>query len=177
MIHWELCKKFKFDHTIKCYMHNPESVMENVMHKVLWDSEVQTDHLILVRRLDLVKVNKKEKPCRIVVFAVPADHRLELKENEKRNKYLDLARKFEKYKRRNMKVMVTPIVIGALGTIPKGLEKKLEDIEIRRQVETIRTIALLWSARILRRVLETWGTCGYSESSERPSAITCVKNS
>ena len=24
VIHWELCKKFKFDHTNKQYMHNPE---------------------------------------------------------------------------------------------------------------------------------------------------------
>ena len=28
-IHWELCKKFKFDHTNKWYMHNLESVLEN----------------------------------------------------------------------------------------------------------------------------------------------------
>ena len=49
---------------------------------------------------------------------------------------------------------VIPIVIGALGTIPKGLIKRLEDLEIRGLVETILTTALLRSARILRRVLE-----------------------
>ena len=27
MIHWELFKKLKFDHTKKWYMHNPESVL------------------------------------------------------------------------------------------------------------------------------------------------------
>ena len=53
-----------------------------------------------------------------------------------------------------MKVMVIPIVIGALGTIPKELVKGLDDLEIRGQVETIQTTALLRSARILRRVLE-----------------------
>ena len=30
-----------------------------------------------------------------------------------------------------MKVMVIPIVIGALGTIPKRLKKELENLEIR----------------------------------------------
>ena len=50
---------------------------------------------------------------------------------------------------------VIPIVIGALGTIPKRLIKGFEDLEIRGQIETIQTIALLRSARILRRVLET----------------------
>ena len=39
---------------------NPEFVPENKMHKILWDFEIQTDHLILSRRPDLVIVNKKE---------------------------------------------------------------------------------------------------------------------
>ena len=55
----------------------------------------------------------------------------------------------------NVKVTIVPIVIGALGTITKRLLKGLEDLEIRRQVETIQTLALLRTARILRRVLET----------------------
>ena len=55
-----------------------------------------------------------------------------------------------------MKVMVIPIVIGALVTVTKGLVKGLEDLEIRGQVETIQTRALLKSAAILRRILETW---------------------
>ena len=29
VIHWEMYKKFKFDHTNKWYMHNPASVLEN----------------------------------------------------------------------------------------------------------------------------------------------------
>ena len=35
LIHWELCKKFKFDHTNKWYMHNPESTQENETHKIV----------------------------------------------------------------------------------------------------------------------------------------------
>ena len=35
VIHWEMCKKFKFDHTNKCYMHNPASVLENDTHNLL----------------------------------------------------------------------------------------------------------------------------------------------
>ena len=54
-----------------------------------------------------------------------------------------------------MKVMVIPIVIGALGTIPKRLVKGLEELEIKGHVEIIQTTALLRSARILRRVLGT----------------------
>ena len=56
-----------------------------------------------------------------------------------------------------MKVTIVPIVIGALGTITKELLKGVEDTEVGGRVETIQTTALLRTARILRRVLETWG--------------------
>ena len=56
-----------------------------------------------------------------------------------------------------MKVTIVPIVIGALGIVAKGLLKGLEDLEVGGRVETIQTIALLRTARILRWVRETWG--------------------
>ena len=56
-----------------------------------------------------------------------------------------------------MKVTIVPIVIGAFGTVTKGLFKGLEVVEVGGRVETIKTIALLKTTRILRRVLETWG--------------------
>ena len=74
-------------------------------------------------------------------FAVPADHRVKLKENEKMGKYLDLARELKKLW--NMRVKVIPIVVGALGTVPINLEKRLEDQQIRGRIETIQTTALL----------------------------------
>ena len=54
-----------------------------------------------------------------------------------------------------MKVTIVPNVIGALGTITKGLLKGLEDLELGRRVETIQMTALLRTIRNLRRVLET----------------------
>ena len=87
-------------------------------------------------------------------FAIPADHRIKLKESEKKNKYQDLARELKKL--RKIKVIIIPIVIGAFGTVTKELLKGLEDLEIRGRVETIETTTLLRTARILRRVLETW---------------------
>ena len=68
-------------------------------------------------------------------FAVPADHRVKLKESEKKNKYLYLARKLKKLW--NRKEAFMPIVFGALGTVTKGLIKGQEDLEIKGQVETI----------------------------------------
>ena len=34
VIHWEICKKFKFDHTNKWYLHNPAPAPENDTHKL-----------------------------------------------------------------------------------------------------------------------------------------------
>ena len=58
---WEMCKKFKFGHANKWYMHNPAPVLENDTHKLLWDFDIQTDHLISARRPDLIIINKKTK--------------------------------------------------------------------------------------------------------------------
>ena len=55
-----------------------------------------------------------------------------------------------------MKVTIIAIVVGALGIVTKWLLKGLEDLEVGGRVETIQTTALLRTARILSRVLETW---------------------
>ena len=134
VIHWEMCKKFQFDHSNKWYMHNPAPVLENDSHKLLWDFDIQTDHLIPARRPDLIIINekkkkkkKKKRTCIIVDFAVPADHRIKQKESEKKDKYLDLARELKKLWNRQVKII--PIVIGAFGTVTKGLLKGLENLE------------------------------------------------
>ena len=48
-----------------------------------------------------------------------------------------------------------PLVVGAFGTVTRGLVQGLEELEIRGLVEIIQTTTLLRSARILRRFLET----------------------
>ena len=56
-----------------------------------------------------------------------------------------------------MEVTVIPIVIGMLSTVTNVLARGLEDFEIRRREDSIKTFALLRSERILIKVLETWG--------------------
>ena len=93
-------------------MHNPESVQENETHNILWNFELQTDHLISVRR-DPMIVNKKDNLPNSGLCC-SGRSKLKLKESEKRNNYKDLP--MELKKRWNMKVTVIPFVIGALGT-------------------------------------------------------------
>ena len=64
-------------------------------------------------------------------FAVPTDQRIKLKECEKKDKYLDLARELKK---------------SAFVTVSKGLLKGLEDLEDGGWVEIIQTTVLLRTA-------------------------------
>ena len=103
-------------------------------------------------------------------FAVLADHRIKLKESEKKDKYRDLDREFKKL--RSMKVTIIKIVIGAFGTVTKGLLKG-------REVER-RPSKILHYQKRSEYWEESWRlkkACYLSNSSERPSADADVKNS
>ena len=153
VINWEMCKKLEFDHTNKCYMHNQAPVIENDTHKLLWDFDIHTDRLISARRPSLIIIKEKRRTYKIVDVVVPADHRIKLKEFEKKVKYLNLSMELKKLW--NMQMTIIPIVIGVFGTVTKGSLKGLEDLEVGGRVDTIQTAALLRTARILSRVLET----------------------
>ena len=56
-----------------------------------------------------------------------------------------------------MKITLILIVSGGLGTVTNGLVQGMEDLEIRKRIETIQTTELLRSARIQRGAPETWG--------------------
>ena len=111
-------------------MHNSESVLENEMHKLLWDFEIQgltliqTDHLISARWPYLViikdKTKNKQKLAELWTLLSWLTT-VKLKESKKKDNYLDLARELKKLW--NMKVSIVPIVI-ALGTVTGRLGYK-----------------------------------------------------
>ena len=76
-VHCKLARKSNFEAGDKWYEHEPESILENKDHKILWDFSIQTDHVIEARRQDLVVVDKKERKCKIIGFAVPGNSKIE----------------------------------------------------------------------------------------------------
>ena len=93
--------------------------------------DIQTENLISARRPNLIIIKKKKKKresATLSDFAFAADHRIKLKESEKKDKCFDLARELKKIW--NMLVTIIPIVIGAFGIVTKGLLKGLEDLEV-----------------------------------------------
>ena len=85
--------------------------------------------------------------------AVPADHRIKLKESEKKDKYLDLARALKKTMKHEGDNYANRYWCFWYGH--KTIIKGLEDFEIRGRMVTIQTTTLMRTATILRRVLET----------------------
>ena len=152
IVHWKVAKECRFEVASKWYEHEPESVLENEDYKILWDFSIQTDHVIEARRPDLVVVNKKERTCKIIDFAVPGDSRIEEKEKEKIEKYQDLGRELKKLW--NVRMKIIPLVVGSLGAIPKQFDKRLKDIGISVGIGQVQKTVLLGTARILRKVLE-----------------------
>ena len=90
-----------------------------------WDTN-GTPNLGQTTRPDLAIVSKTKTKEKKLLTKNPAHHKVKLKESKKNDKYLDLMRKLKiKW---NIKMTLIPIVIGAVGTISKGLIKGLENL-------------------------------------------------
>ena len=123
-------------------MNEPAPVTENEECKILWIFNVQTDHVIEARRPDMIIIDKVKKLCEIVDFEVPYDTKVNTKEVEKIENYKDLARELRKLC--TMKVTIIPVIVGALGTTPKNICKRMEDIGIKTRMLVNRRTVLNW---------------------------------
>ena len=94
VIHGEFCKKLNFEHTTEWYMYSLKSIQENKMNKILWDFEIQTDHLISARWPDLKIVNKKKKKDSAELWTLQSRWTT-LKESEMKDNYQDLDRELK----------------------------------------------------------------------------------
>ena len=106
----------------------------------------------------------KKRICKIVDFAVPADHRIKMKEYEKKDKYFDFVGELKNL----WNMTIVPIVIGAVGTVTKGL---LRDWRTRRLADKWRPTKLQHYWGRPESWEESWNieeTCCHSGSSERP---------
>ena len=154
-IHWEICRANGIYVISKWYEHQPEAVIENSLCKILWGFTAQTDHFITSRRSDMICIDKKHHEYQIIDFAIPCDTRVDDKEVEKIEKHLDLARELKKVW--NMKVIVVPLVVGALGTAAKEIEKRLKTISIETKITELQKTVLIHTSRVLQKFTEVRG--------------------
>ena len=119
----------------------------------MWDFSIQTDHVIEARSPDLVVVDKKDRSCKIIDFAVPGDSRIKEKEKDKIEKYQDLGKKLQKIW--NAKLKIKPLVVGSLGAMPKQFGNRLKQIGITAGTAQVQKTVLLGTARNLRLLVVT----------------------
>ena len=111
----------------------------------------QCDHHIECQKTDIVVVEKEENKRLIVDIAIPDDKNVGVKEEEKIHKYYEL--KWEIKELWSMKrVDVVPVVIGALGTVSKKLEKSIDRLG---KIKYLQKRSIPGTARILRKPLES----------------------
>ena len=129
-IHWLLLKKHGIPTGNKWYSHVSNTVTETDDGKatIYWDKPIKTDRKVSYNRPDVVVIDREENTWYIVDFAIPMDHHVKEKEEEKIDKYMDLAAEVRRQFR--VKTVIVPIVLGALGTVPAKLSKSLEKLEI-----------------------------------------------
>ena len=132
------------------YEQKPEGVVESETFKVLWDFTVQCER-IDAKRPDIVFIDK-EREVVITGVAIPGDDRVEGKELEKLEKYQLLKDEIAKVWRVR-KVIVVPVVIGALGAVSVNFKEYMKRIGVNVRLEVIQKTALLGTAKILRKVL------------------------
>ena len=127
-------------------------MLENEKCKILWDFAIQTDEEIEHRRPDIVVIDKEKREFKIIDIAVLGDQNIKVKELEKITKYQDL--RLQGLKMWDVKSTVTPIVVGAFGTVSEELENHLKTIGIPTVISCLQKALLLGTALILRKVLD-----------------------
>ena len=98
----------------------------------------------------------------ITDLAIPGDDRMKGKELEKLEKYQLLKDQIAKVWRMQI-VIVVPVVIRALGALSVNFKDYMKRIGVNVWLKVIQKTALLWTAKIPRKVLSL-----YEERKERP---------
>ena len=150
-VHWQVCDKCGFERANSLYEQKQEVVVESETPKILWDFTVQSDRKIEARRPDIVFIDKKEREVVIIDVAIPGDDRVKDKELEKLEKYQLLKDEIAKVWRMR-KVIVVPVVMGALEAVSMNFKEYMKRIGVNVKLEVVQKTALLGTAMILRKV-------------------------
>jgi len=117
----------------------------------MWDLPVVTDQTILANRPNVVLHEKGEKACLLNDIAILDDSNINTKETEKLSKYQDLENEVSRMWKGRTKIV--PVIIGALGTITKGLDKNLRLLPYHVLAIELQRNTLINTAHIIGKVL------------------------
>jgi hypothetical protein len=100
---------------------------------------------------DIIIRDNEEGTCMLIDVAIPADRNVVREEAERIKKYKDLTTEIQHMW--NVKTKVTPVIIGATGTISKSFRKYLSSVPGKHDIKELHKTAILGTAHTLREVL------------------------
>jgi hypothetical protein len=135
------------------YEHVPKSVETSQVVKVtiLWNQQVPTNRTIPNNKPDIIIRGNQKGTCMLIDIAIPGDRNVIKKGAEKILKYKDLIMEIQRMW--NVKTKVTPVIIGATGTISKSFRKYLSSVPGKHGIKELQKTAILGTAHTLRKVL------------------------
>ena len=103
---------------------------------------------------DLVILDIENKNCHIIEFSCPADVNVTKKAAEKLENYCPLIRTLE-LTHPNDKFSFVPIIIGALGTVPKDLHESIRQLDFNKEesndiIKAIQQKAIIGTVKICK---------------------------
>ena len=128
------------------------AVAENRDVRITVRMTVYTDKKLSHNRPDITLVQKDSQEWTLIDIAVQADQNVINAEEEKVARYQELAFEIKRIHRAS-KVIVIPIVIGALGTVSKNAKIWHGKLNISDIVGSAQLSGILGTAHILRKVL------------------------
>ena len=128
-VQWDLCRKFEIKVTKNWYEHVPlPHTGTQTGMEIVWDAEIKTSTKIKHNRPDIIVKMPGERKWRLIDIARPEDKNIVSQENEKVNKYIDLASVIRT--EHKVKTEIVLFVIRALGNVSKQLKIYIDVIGI-----------------------------------------------
>jgi hypothetical protein len=153
-LYFNICKEIgvKLDSEL-WYEQVLKSVETSHVYKVtiLWNQQVQTDRSIPNNKPDIIIRDNEKGTCMVLDVAIPGDRNVIKKEAEKILKYKNFI--IEIQRMWHVKTKVTPVIIGATGTISKSFRKYLSSVQGKHDIKELQKTAILGTAHTLRDVL------------------------
>ena len=125
----------------KWYEHKPETVTHNKDNNIT----------IIANRPDIIVKDSVSSTSKLIDMTILSDRNIALKAIEKKSKYRDLALEIQRMWQ--IKTEMILVVVGALGTVKKGMVENIKKVSERASLTEIQKICTLGSERILRKVL------------------------
>lgn len=121
----------------KCYKHRPETVLDNIHVKLVWNFTIHLHVFTEHTKPNITLVIKSSLECLLVYVTCLWDHNIATQEIinivNYSERWVDAARMC------NVSDKVVPVVIGALWSIPKNLQKHNDSVRITLGMKTLHT--------------------------------------